>query len=274
MSIQSYYSGIICYFDPNSEIAVKSYSEISNAYPMIGYIHWQEENHSKLFKSNNKQLVITLGGDGMMLKALHEFINDDVDVYGINLGSIGFLLNEYDINKLLHKIETATITKLSPLEMQVRSIDGQISTAMAFNEISLLRRTSQTAKISININGKVRLSEMSGDGIMVATPAGSTAYNAAAHGPIVPLNSNILLLTPINPFRPRRLNSILLSRHSIISFTILDASKRPVNAFADSYEIHNVEFVKVYERSDIKISILFDQDLSLDERILKEQFMT
>ena len=158
--------------------------------------------------------------------------------------------------------------------MKVRTTDGKISSAIAFNEISLLRHTSQTAKISIHINGKVRLSEMSGDGIMVATPAGSTAYNAAAHGPIVPLNSNVLLLTPINPFRPRRLNSILLPRHSIIAFTILEAYKRPVHAFADSYEIHNVEFVQVYERSDIKISILFDQDLSLDERILKEQFMT
>ena len=275
MSIQSRYSNIVCYFDPDSEISARTFAEISRHYPMIGSVHWtNNKNNQKIFSPDKKQLIITLGGDGMMLRALHEFANDNVDVYGINLGSVGFLLNNCDLKNLLQKIDSAVVTKLSPLEMKARTTDGKIFSAIAFNEVSLLRETSQTAKMSINVNGKVRLSEMSGDGIMVSTPAGSTAYNAAAHGPIVPLNANVLLLTPINPFRPRRLGSILLPRNSIVSLTVLEASKRPVNAFADSSEIKNVEVVQVYERSDIKMSVLFDKDLSLDERILKEQFTT
>jgi NAD+ kinase len=275
VSIQSRYSNIVCYFDPSSEIAVRTFAEVSKNYPMIGSVHWTtNKNFQKNFNPDKKQLIITLGGDGMMLRALHEFVNDNVDVYGINLGSVGFLLNNCDLKNLLQKIDSAVITKLSPLEMKARTTDGKVFSAIAFNEVSLLRETSQTAKMSIHVNGKVRLSEMSGDGIMVATPAGSTAYNAAAHGPIVPLNANILLLTPINPFRPRRLSSILLPRNSIISLSVLEAAKRPVTAFADSSEIKNVEVVQVYERSDIKMSVLFDKDLSLDERILKEQFTT
>jgi NAD+ kinase len=153
-------------------------------------------------------------------------------------------------------------------------MDGIIYSAIAFNEVSLLRSTAQTAKMSIKVNGEVRLNEMSGDGVMVATVAGSTAYNAAAGGPIVPLNANVLLLTPINPFRPRRLSSILLAKQSIISFQAIEGDKRPISAFADSHEIKNISIVQVYEREDIKMSILFNKESSLDERILKEQFAT
>lgn len=266
------YSNIVCYFDPKSDLALKIYSEIATAYPMIGSVFSNDLIPVKLPKKDSKQLVITLGGDGMMLRALHAFTKENVDIYGINLGSVGFLLNKYEINKLLINIQSAVITQLHPLEMNVQTIDSKIHSAIAFNEVSLLRSTAQTAKMSIYVNGEVRLKEMSGDGIMVATVAGSTAYNAAAGGPIVPLNANVLLLTPINPFRPRRLNSILLPRQSIISFYVLDKEKRPVSAFADSHEITNISMVEVYEKHDITMSILFDKDSSLDERILKEQF--
>lgn len=241
---------------------------------MIGAIHWQKDCTVRLPQKDSKQLVITLGGDGMMLRALHAFSRESVDVYGVNLGSVGFLLNSCDIKNLLQNIESSVETKLYPLEMNVKTIDGEIHSAIAFNEISLLRSTAQTAKLKISINGEIRLNEMNGDGIMVATPAGSTAYNAAAHGPIVPLNANILLLTPINPFRPRRLNSILLPRQSIVSLIVLEPEKRPISAFADSHEIKNVSIVQVYERSDIRMSILFNKNSSLNERILKEQFST
>lgn len=272
MSIQSRYAKIICYFDPQSDTAIKTFSEISRSYPMIGHVYCNQATYMK--QDDQKQLVITLGGDGVILKALHEFVGKNTDFYGINLGSVGFLLNELDVKNLLQKIDKAVVTKLSPLEMKARKSDGKVFTAIAFNEVSVLRDTSQSAKISIHVNGKERLSELCGDGIMIATPAGSTAYNAAAYGPIVPLNANVLLLTPINPFRPRRLNSILLPRQSIVSLTVLEPTKRPVNAFADSHEIKHVEMLQVYERSDIKISMLFNRDLSLDERILKEQFTT
>lgn len=239
---------------------------------MIGNLH--KNSIVKLPKKDSKQLVITLGGDGMMLKALHAFLKENIDIYGINIGSVGFLLNELNIQNLLSNIETAIGTKLYPLEMNVKTTDGKLHSAIAFNEISLLRSTAQTAKICIHINGETRLKELCGDGIMVATAAGSTAYNAAAHGPIVPLNANILLLTPINPFRPRRLNSVLLPRQSIVSLFILESEKRPVSAFADSHEIKNVSAIQIYERSDIHMSILFNKNASLDERILKEQFGT
>jgi NAD+ kinase len=248
------------------------YSEIAKAYPMIGSILLQENTAVKLPKKDSKQLVITLGGDGMMLKALHAFLKENVDIYGINLGSVGFLLNKYKIEKLLTNIESAIPTILYPLEMNVRTSDGIMSSAIAFNEVSLLRSTAQTAKMSVKINRETRLEEMSGDGVMVSTCAGSTAYNAAAGGPIVPLNANILLLTPINPFRPRRLSSVLLPRQSVITFNVIESEKRPISAFADLHEIKNIEMVQVYERQDIKMSILFDRDSSLDERILKEQF--
>ena len=270
--MQNRYSNIICYFDPRSDLACSVYSKIVSSYPMIGSIFYNEDYPIKLPKKDSKQLVITLGGDGMMLRALHAFIKESVDIYGINLGSVGFLLNKYEIKSLLTKIDTAIETRLYPLEMNVKTVNGEIHSAIAFNEVSLLRSTAQTAKMSIRVNGEVRLNEMSGDGVMVATAAGSTAYNSAAGGPIVPLNSNILLLTPINPFRPRRLNSILLARQSIISFHIIEEEKRPVSAFADSHEIKNISLVQIYERSDIRMSILFDKDSSLDERILKEQF--
>jgi NAD+ kinase len=268
------YSNIVCFFDPRSDVGCKVYSEIAKAYPMIGSIFSDDNLPVKLPKKDSKQLIITLGGDGMMLRALHGFVKANVDIYGINLGSVGFMLNSYNIKNLLTKIDSAIETKLYPLEMNVKTTDGAIHSAIAFNEVSLLRSTAQTAKMSVKVNGEVRLKELSGDGVMVATAAGSTAYNAAAGGPIVPLNANILLLTPINPFRPRRLSSVLLARQSIISFYIIEPEKRPISAFADSHEIKNISVVQVYERSDIKMSILFDKDLSLDERILKEQFAT
>ncbi len=270
--MQNKYSNIVCFFDPNSQVALKVYSEIATAYPMIGSVLWIKDHQVKLPQKDSKQLVITLGGDGMMLRALHAFFKENVEIYGINIGSIGFLLNKYDIKNLLNKIETAIETKLYPLEVNAKTTCNNIYSAIAFNEVSLLRSTSQTAKLEIKVNGEVRLKEMYSDGVMVATAAGSSAYNSAAGGPIVPLNSNVLLMTPINPFRPRRLKSVIIPRQSIAAFKVLESEKRPVSAFADSQEMKDVLIVQVYERSDTRMTILFDQDSSLDERILKEQF--
>jgi NAD+ kinase len=265
----SNYSRITCYFDERSELAKDTYNKIVNKYPMIGC---RTDNQFDQDTHNGKELVITLGGDGVILKALHLFAGLNLDLYGINLGSVGFLLNDLDLDNLLTKIEEAIPTPLSPLEVRVEKKGGEVEKALAFNEVSLLRYTSQTAKLAIYINGKIRLEELAGDGIMVATPAGSTAYNAAASGPILPLKANILLLTPINPFRPRKLSSILLSKNSLVTIEILEVEKRPIKVFADSHEINKAKRVEVYERSDIKVSVLFDKNLSLDERILKEQF--
>jgi NAD+ kinase len=222
--------------------------------------------------SDSLKLVITLGGDGMMLRALHHFMGQNVHIYGINLGSVGFLLNRYSLNDLLLRIEESVIAKLYPLKMEVETINGELFSALAINEISILRQTSQSAKFSVSVNGTLRLEEMVGDGMLVATPAGSTAYNAAARGPIVPLDANVLLLTPINPFRPRRLNSILLQRQSTVSLNVFNPQKRPVSAVADSFEIRNIMTVEISECHDICMSVLFDRDHSLEERILKEQF--
>ena len=260
------YNRITCYFDSKSEIANNLYQQITQKYPMIG------KRTGNAAPAYGKELILVLGGDGMMLRALHDFATLNCDLYGINLGSVGFLLNNLNLDLLLTKIEEANRTELSPLEMKVETLEGKFERALAFNEVSLLRYTSQTAKLALYVNGIIRLEELAGDGIMVSTPAGSTAYNAAAFGPIVPLKANILLLTPINPFRPRKLSSILLSKNSLVTIEVLESEKRPVKAFADSYEIESVKKVEVYERSDIKVSVLFDKELSLDERILKEQF--
>ncbi len=277
MFVKNRYSSVLCFFDPTSELAVKIYNEISSILPMIGAVSCRDievyNRYSiKRLSDDQLKLIITLGGDGMMLRALHYFMGQNVHIYGINLGSVGFLLNKYNIKDLLSRIEESTITRLHPLRMDVKTMEGQSFSALAINEVSILRQTHQSAKFSVTVNNTVRLDEMVGDGILVSTPAGSTAYNAAAHGPIIPLDANVLLLTPINPFRPRRLNSILLQRQSVVLLHILDLQKRPVSAVADSFEIRNVVTVEVAECSDIHMSLLFDRDHSLEERILKEQF--
>jgi NAD+ kinase len=217
-------------------------------------------------------IIVALGGDGLMLQALHRNMRRLKPIYGMNLGTVGFLLNTYKEANLLKRLKKARQVTLTPLRMLATNTRGKCSEVLAINEVSLLRSSRQTARIEVAVDGQKRLPELHCDGVLVATPAGSTAYNLSAHGPILPLGAGLLALTPINAFRPRRWRGALLPRTSRVEFTILDPKKRPVAAAADSVEIANVAHVEVTEASDTKLTLLFDPEHDLEERILKEQF--
>lgn len=216
--------------------------------------------------------IVALGGDGFMFETLHGFLGREVPIYGMNLGSIGFLMNEYRLDGLPERIAAAVATSIHPLRMNAESSRGG-STVIAFNEVSLLRQTHQAAKIRIILDGKIRLEELVCDGILVATPAGSTAYNLSAHGPILPLEAKLLALTPLSAFRPRRWRGALLPHNVKIRFEILEHEKRPVSAVADNHEVRDVVRVDIDEDRTIATTMLFDAGHSLDERILAEQFL-
>ncbi|WP_421931145.1 NAD kinase [Phenylobacterium sp.] len=218
------------------------------------------------------QVIVALGGDGFMLETLHDQIGTPKPIYGMNRGSVGFLMNEYSEDALLERINLAERAVIHPLRMTALDVRGQEHKALAINEVSLLRQTRQTAKLRISIDGKVRLNELSCDGALVATPAGSTAYNLSAHGPIIPLDAKVLALTPISAFRPRRWRGALLAHTAKVSFEILEADKRPVSAVADNFEVRDVLEVHVAEARDISMRMLFDAGRSLEERVLAEQF--
>jgi NAD+ kinase len=217
--------------------------------------------------------VVALGGDGTMLEALHQSIGYNLPVYGMNRGSVGFLMNPFITDGLTDKIRNAHRHDIHPLEMKATDENGKTYEALAFNEVSLLREVRQAAKIRIVIDEIERLPELICDGVMVATPAGSTAYNLSAHGPIIPLTSNVLALTPISAFRPRRWRGALLPSHVTIRFEILESDKRPVSATADDFEVRKVKSVEIRQAEGIVKRVLFDPDHSLEERILKEQFL-
>ncbi|MDI2091070.1 NAD kinase [Commensalibacter oyaizuii] len=223
---------------------------------------------------NETEVIICIGGDGFMLETLHNYINYNIPIYSINFGTIGFLTNpkipiHEDLPIILHKAQP---THLHPLSMTAETADGKTHTALAFNDIFLYRQTRQAAKIQIITNNKIRLPELICDGIIVATPAGSTAYNLSAHGPIVPLNSGLLPLTPICPFRPRRWRGALLPSDTSIRFLTIEEQKRPIAAVADFTEIRDVTNVFVKENRSITSWILFNPDHGLSERIVAEQF--
>ncbi len=218
-------------------------------------------------------VIVALGGDGSMLHALHDSIAAKKPVFGMNRGSVGFLLNEYREENLIERLKKAQTVKLNPLRMKVKTIDGQSKDALAVNEVSLLRETGQAAKLIITIDGVVRLEELICDGVIVATPAGSTAYNLSAHGPIIPLGAGVLALTPISAFRPRRWRGALLPETSKLTISVKDPRNRPVSAVADYTEIRDVETVEVWQDDTVEISLLFDPEMNLDERMIKEQFM-
>ena len=222
---------------------------------------------------NKADIVVALGGDGLMLRALHDSVTHKKPVFGMNRGSVGFLLNEYHEENLLERLARAQAVKINPLRMRATTTGGKKHDALAINEVSLLRETRQTAKLRIKIDGVTRLEELSCDGIIVATPAGSTAYNLSAYGPIIPLNAGIMALTPLSAFRPRRWRGALLPLSSRIMLEVLEAEKRPVSAVADFTEIRDVETVEVWRDEKVDISLLFDPEMNLDERIIKEQFM-
>lgn len=218
-------------------------------------------------------IVVALGGDGLMLQTLHDLMGTGKPIYGMNRGSVGFLMNEYDETDLVSRIAAARISTIHPLKMTATQQDGQISEAYALNEVSLFRKTFQAAKIEIRVDGKVRLAELVCDGVLVATPTGSTAYNLSAHGPILPINAPLLALTPLSPFRPRRWRGALVPNTAAIEFAIIDSEKRPVNAVADHTEVQNIRSVAVRSVPNIECLMMFDPDHNWDERILNEQFL-
>ncbi len=219
-------------------------------------------------------IIIALGGDGLMLKTLHQYINSNKPIYGMNLGSIGFLMNEFDKKNLNERISKAEIVKINLLKMTVTDSKNNIYEELAINEVSLFRTSYQAAKLKISVDGKLRLKELICDGIMVATPAGSTAYNLSANGPILPINAKLLSLMPINAFRPRRWKGALLNINSEIDIEVIDHKHRHVSATADSREIKQAKRIKITIEKDKEIRLMFDPDYSLDERIIREQFLT
>ncbi|MEM7404914.1 MAG: NAD kinase [Pseudomonadota bacterium] len=216
--------------------------------------------------------IVALGGDGFMLETLHRTMERGLPIYGMNQGTVGFLMNTYRDDKLVERLNTADLAEIRPLRMTALGRSGGQLKALAINEVSLHRQTGQASKIRVSVDGKERVTEVICDGILVATAAGSTAYNLSAHGPILPLNAGVLALTPISPFRPRRWRGALLPRESKVHFDILDHFKRPVSANADATELRDVSEVSVEEARDVTLKLLFDAEHNLEERILSEQF--
>jgi NAD+ kinase len=217
-------------------------------------------------------VVVALGGDGVMLQTLHDTVKRRLPIYGVNRGSVGFLMNEFRPEGLLDRINKAQAAEVHPLVMQAIDTGGSRHKALAFNEVSLLRETRQAAKLRISVDGKVRLDELVCDGALVSTPAGSTAYNLSAHGPILPIDAALLALTPISAFRPRRWRGALLPRKAAVRFDVLEPEKRPVSAVADFTEARSILRVDIVEDRSISMTMLFDPDRNLEERIIAEQF--
>lgn len=243
-------------------------SEAEDAQEALSMLHKKYET----VPSDQADVIVVLGGDGRMLQALHDFMNSGKLLYGLNRGTIGFLMNEFSADGLQQRIERAVSTTVHPLLMEVTQTDGRSERAFALNEVSLLRQSYQAAKLKITIDDRVRLEELICDGILLATPQGSTAYNLSAHGPILPINAPLLALTPISPFRPRRWRGALLPNRARLTIDVLEAEKRPVNAVADHTEFKSVKQVVAWEDPESSCAILFDPDHSWDERILTEQF--
>lgn len=220
----------------------------------------------------NADVIVALGGDGLMLQTLHRYMNQNIPIYGMNCGSVGFLMNEFDEDDLIERLHAAEISLLHPLHMRATTIDGNVHEAKAINEVSIFRQTAQAAKLEISIDGKTRMDELVCDGVLVATPAGSTAYNLSAHGPILPIDSPLLALTPISPFRPRHWRGALLPNSAEVRISIREPRKRPINAVADHTEIRSVLEVEITEDSQTSCQIMFDPDHGWAERILTEQF--
>ncbi|MFZ4541453.1 MAG: NAD kinase [Rickettsiales bacterium] len=252
---------IACLAD-DSPKAQAAYTELSKAYSFLDIAG----------KRTKPDVIVALGGDGFMLQVLHKYMHRNIPVYGMNCGSVGFLLNSYHLMGLHERIANARRAALHPLVMYARTKDGKERQELAINEVSLFRESRQAAKLRVSIDHVVRVNDLVADGILVSTPAGSTAYNFSAGGPIIPLNGGLLSLTPIAPFRPRRWRGALLNHQSSITFEVLEADKRPVSAVADFTEVRDVVSVSVFEDRNITLSLLFDPEHNLEERITTEQF--
>ncbi len=219
-------------------------------------------------------VIVALGGDGFMLETLHRYLDRKVPFYGMHRGSVGFLMNNYGPDGLKERLARAEPVVVNPLEMTARDVRGQTHNALAINEVSISRQGRQVAKIKISVDGQVRLPELMADGVMLATPVGSTAYNLSAHGPIVPLGSDLLALTPVSAFRPRRWRGALLPQTARVRFETLEAERRPLTAVADYTEVRDVLSVEVRQTRDVSFTLLFDPEHSFAERVMKEQFAT
>ena len=243
----------------NTEEAIKLKKKYQDKY---GYNDVKESN-----------VIVAIGGDGFLLKTLHDHKDLQKPIYGINYGSVGFLMNNEIDSDLIETIKKSQTVKLNPLNMKAKNINNEIFESIAFNEVSLMRASYQAAKLKININGVERIKELICDGVLVATPAGSTAYNLSAHGSIIPLDSKLLALTPISAFRPRRWKGALLSENTKINLIVNDFKTRPVSVTADHNEMRNIVEVDVASAKDLSFELLFDSNHSIEERILKEQFI-
>lgn len=249
----------VAFVSSNAPAAMKARVALEKKYP-----------HTSLEKAD---AIVALGGDGLMLQTLHRVMGKMVPVYGINFGSVGFLMNTPKPRQNLFDLLAQAIpADLCPLKMKARTVDNKTRTALAINEVSLFRETYQTAKIRVAVDGQVRMEELVCDGVLAATPAGSTAYNLSAHGPVLPIDANVIALTPISAFRPRRWRGALLPRQSRIRFTVMEPKKRPVSAVADHFQVRNVKQVDVIEDYKSELTILFDPEHNMEERILNEQF--
>ena len=218
------------------------------------------------------EVIVALGGDGFMLQTLHATQHLDVPVYGMNRGTVGFLMNEFSTEGLIARLAAAEEAVINPLRMRATCVDGQTRTALAINEVSLLRQGPQAAKLQIFVDDRLRLSELACDGALVATPAGSTAYNYSAHGPILPIGSEVLALTAMAAFRPRRWRGAVLPKAAKVRFEVIEPVKRPVMADADNCSVNNVMSVEIESAGDVAHRLLFDPDHGLEERLIREQF--
>jgi len=224
--------------------------------------------------AGDADVMVPLGGDGFMLQTLRRhmpLLKRGLPIYGMNRGTVGFLMNEFDLDNLPKRIAAAETTTIHPLRMTAKARGGDF-TELAFNEVSLYRQTQQAAHIRITVDGKTRLEKLVADGVLLATPVGSTAYNLSAHGPVLPIGAGILALTPISAFRPRRWRGALLKAHAKVEFEVLDPDRRPVNAAADSQEIRSIHRIEIAQDLDTSLTLLFDPHHGLDEKILQEQF--
>jgi NAD+ kinase len=222
---------------------------------------------------DDAEVIVALGGDGFMLRTLHRFIRSHLPVFGMKIGNVGFLMNRYSEDDLLQRLEAARSIILNPLRMDVQTGAGTETSALAINEISLLRQTNQAAHIRVFVNDSIKVDELVCDGVLLATAAGSTAYNFSVRGPILPIGTDALALTPISPFRPRRWNGAILPCTARVRFEVLDNYKRSVSATADAHEVRDVVSVDAYEDKKTELVLLFDRGHSLEERILNEQFL-